>query len=656
MKLGVCYYPEQWPESFWQQDAQDMAKLGIQVVRIAEFAWSRMEPAEGRYDWHWLDKAINTLAQAGLKIVLGTPTAAPPRWLVDKDAGVLPMDPHGRRKGFGARRHCDLSNPSYRDASATIVEAMARRYGQHPAVIAWQTDNEFGCHDTLTSYSPDALQRFRQWLAQRYGTAAALNEAWGNVFWSMEVHDFEQIGLPVMLAAPANPIHSLDFKRFVSDEVCSFNRMQAEILRRHSPGRDVLHNFMGFYGEFNHHDMARDLDIASWDSYPLGHTETVPFITESDRQRWSRTGHPDLSAYHHDLMRGLGRGRWWIMEQQAGPVNWAQWNPVPIPGMVRAWTLEAWAHGAEVVSYFRWRQLPYAQEQMHSGLHLPNRELDQGGKEAKQVAHELACLPAAQSQRAPVAMVLDYESLWTYTIQPQGADFHYQELVFQYYSTLRQLGMDIDIVSAHDDIHAYPAVIIPSMACIGPELADKLAQCQGHVLLGPRSGSKTAHFGIPGNLPPGPLQTYMPFQVLRVESLRPGSFLPIQQEGRTVGQAQRWRDVLRPATENEQALKVHSRFADGLPAHVQCQRLHYLAAWMGEGLTHVLHTILEAAGISTQTLTGGLRLRSHGHLRMAINYGPEAARVPVPPGTPMLLGSTQLQVGDVAVWDASAEV
>ena len=183
MKLGVCYYPEQWPESYWHEDARAMADMGIQLVRIAEFAWSRMEPTEGQYHWDWLDKAIDTLADAGLQVVLGTPTAAPPRWLIDKDRNVLPVDIYQRRKGFGARRHCDLSNPTYRRASETIVRAMAQRYGQHPAVVAWQTDNEFGCHDTLTSYSPDALGRFREWLRERYQTPDALNQAWGNVFW-----------------------------------------------------------------------------------------------------------------------------------------------------------------------------------------------------------------------------------------------------------------------------------------------------------------------------------------------------------------------------------------------------------------------------------------------------------------------------------------
>ena len=313
------------------------------------------------------------------------------------------------------------------------------------------------------------------------------------------------------------------------------------------------------------------------------------------------------------------------------------------------------AHGAEVVSYFRWRQLPYAQEQMHSGLHLPNRELDQGGLEARQVARELTQLPAARTQRAPVALVLDYESLWIYQIQPQGTDFQYQELVFQYYSALRTWGLDVDILSANDDLLPYAAVIVPSMATINEALADKLSQHPGQVLLGPRSGSKTAHFAIPSMLPPGPVQAHLPIRVERVESLRPGATIAVHKEnpsGPLVGQASRWRDEVQVLPEADpQMLKVHASFTDGLPAHLQYGRLHYVAAWLDQGLSAVLQTVLETAGIPVRPLPGGLRLRNHGHLCMAINYGPEAACAPIPPGKELLLGQILLQVGEVAIWD-----
>jgi len=410
MKLGVCYYPEQWDESLWPSDARRMAEMGLSTVRIAEFAWDLIEPRAGHFEWGWLDRAIATLAGAGLQVVLGTPTGAPPHWLVEAHPDMLAVDASGRSKAFGSRRHYCFSSDAFFAASERVVTAMAQRYGAHPAVVAWQTDNEYGCHDTVVSHSANALRRFRAWLAQRYGDIDRLNAAWGNVFWSMRYARFDDVGLPVATPAPPNPSHLLAFRRFASDEVLRYNRMQVEILRRHAPGRPVLHNFMAFFGEFEHHEMGRDLDIASWDSYPLGHLEGTPVASQEERLAHRRTGHPDTAAFHHDLYRGVAGGRWWVMEQQAGPVNWAPWNALPLPGMVRAWTWEAFAHGAELVSYFRWRQVPYAQEQMHSGLNTPDNVLDVGGREVATVAQELQAVPVEPMQRAAVALVVDYAS------------------------------------------------------------------------------------------------------------------------------------------------------------------------------------------------------------------------------------------------------
>ena len=349
MKLGVCYYPEQWPESLWADDARRMAELGIRHVRIGEFAWSRIEPSPGELQWDWLDRAVETLARAGLEVVMGTPTATPPKWLVDRHPGMLAVDAQGRERRFGSRRHYDFSSDAYLEEARRIVTLQAQRYGRHPAVTAWQTDNEYGCHDTVVSWSDQAVRRFRLWLRERYGTVARLNEAWGNVFWSQEYRSFDEIDAPLLTVTESNPAHRFDFRRFASDEVLRFNRMQVEILREHAPGRPVSHNFMLFFTEFDHHKVAADLDFVGWDSYPLGALEMFWFSDE-EKRRWLRTGHPDFAAFHHDLYRGMSRLPFWVMEQQPGPVNWAHWNPSPKDGMVRLWTWEAFAHGAGVVS------------------------------------------------------------------------------------------------------------------------------------------------------------------------------------------------------------------------------------------------------------------------------------------------------------------
>jgi beta-galactosidase len=396
-----------------------MAALGLTWVRIGEFAWSRMEPEPGRMDWGWLDRAIDTLGRAGLKVVLGTPTATPPRWMVDRHPDMLAVDRDGRVRGFGSRRHYDFAHQGYRGECAKIVTALAERYGKNPHVAAWQTDNEYACNETTLSYSEAARAGFRDWLAQKYQSPDALNRAWGNVFWSMEYRDFQEIGLPNLTVCEPNPSHVMDFRRFFSDQVVTFNKLQVEIIRRHSSA-PVAHNFMGAITEFDHWDVGADLDIASWDSYPLGFlSDRIPAEAEHKR-RFVRQGDPDFQAFHHDLYRAVGRGRWWIMEQQPGPVNWAPYNPDPLPGMARLWAWEAFAHGAEAVCYFRWRQAPFAQEQMHAGLLRPDSAPAQAFGEAGQVARELAAMPDVGTARADVALVFDYASDWAWEITAAG--------------------------------------------------------------------------------------------------------------------------------------------------------------------------------------------------------------------------------------------
>ncbi len=313
--LGVCYYPEQWPQSMWVDDARRMVEIGLTWVRIGEFAWAKIEPEPGQFDWTWLDKAIDTLADAGLKIVLGTPTATPPRWMVEKHPDMLAVDEFGNPRKFGSRRHYCFSHAGYRAESVRITDILAKRYGNHPAICAWQTDNEYGCHDTTLSYSDAARAAFQAWLKQRYLTIDALNEAWGNVFWSMDYRTFEEVDLPNLTVTEANPAHCMAFRRFSSDQVALFNREQVQTIRAQS-AVPIIHNYMGRITDFDHFKVGEDLDIASWDSYPLGFLEDRIEADDVFKNRYMKQGHPDFQAFHHDLYRAVGKGRWWIMEQQ----------------------------------------------------------------------------------------------------------------------------------------------------------------------------------------------------------------------------------------------------------------------------------------------------------------------------------------------------
>jgi beta-galactosidase len=640
--LGVCYYPEHWPESQWELDAKRMVELGISFVRVGEFAWSRLEKRRGEFSFEWLDRAIDVLHTAGLKVVMGTPTATPPKWLMDEFPEIAPYDADGKVRGFGSRRHYSFSSEVWWKESARIVEIVAKRYGEHPGIVGWQTDNEYGCHDTTVSWGKEDLKAFRRWLRLRYQTTDQLNEAWAGVFWSMEFNSFDEVELPTLTVTEPNPAQRLDFWRFSSDQVAAYDKMQVEIIRKYAPGRWVTHNFMGFVSDFDHFKVGDNLDLASWDSYPIGFVEKFPFA-ESERNLWAETSHPDIAPFHHDLYRGVGRGRFWVMEQQPGPVNWAPWNPVPKPGMVRLWTWEALAHGAEVVSYFRWRQAPFAQEQMHAGLNLPGlNEWSVGGLEAMQVSRELAALgPLPDGQKASVALVHDYASYWATMIQPQGKDFRYEELAFRWYEGLRRLGFDVDFVRPGADLSGYKLVVVPCLMQVDESALAALKNTDALVLYGPRSGSRDRHFSIPENLPPGPLADLTGTRQTQVSSLRPG--ISDQVSGVVSGEAIRWREYLQTTAE------VLGRFENGDPALTGKDRHYYLACWPDEALlSSILQLMCEKAELSTLDVPADVRIRRRGNLTFAFNYGSKSWTIPVTGD--FLLGDNVLKPQDVAVW------
>jgi beta-galactosidase len=470
-----------------------------------------------------------------------------------------------------------------------------------------------------------------------------LNEAWGNVFWSMELRSFDEAFLPNLSVTETNPAARLDFWRFSSEQVVAYNRMQVEILRAHSPGRFITHNFMGLFHDFDHWDVGDDLDFATWDSYPIGFTERFPF-SEDEKIRYARTAHPDMAAFHHDLYRSVGRGRWWVMEQQPGPVNWAAWNPIPRKGQIRLFTWEAFAHGAEVVSYFRWRQAPFAQEQNHAGLNLPDRTLSPGGQEAAQVGRELKQIGSLpDSRQAPVALVFDYEASWITRIQPQGQDFDYAEMTYRWYEAIRRLGLDVDIVRPGAPLDGYRLVLAPTLPYVSASALAALRATDAFILFGPRTGSRTRTFSIPDNLAPGPIADLIPIKVIQVSSLRPGLSEPLT--GTVQGAATRWREDV----EENAGVHVHARFQDGLPALVSAGSRAYLAGWLeGQGLQNLMGWCLDQARLQGLQLPADIRLRRRGGLTFAFNYGNDAWDVPSSLGS-VVIGNQRLEPGDVTI-------
>jgi len=629
--LGVCYYPEHWPENQWEQDAAQMREIGFTWVRIGEFAWSRLEPKFGEFNWGWLDRAIETLGAAGLKIVLGTPTATPPRWMLEKHPDMLALDKQGRARKYGSRRHYCFSHLGYLEDSSRITKELAERYAQNPYIQAWQTDNEYGCHDTVVSYSQAATLAFRKWLKTKYETCAVLNTAWGNVFWSMDYENFDQIDLPNLTVTEPNPAHVLDFRRFSSNQVVRFNRAQCNVLREYT-NHPIMHNYMGRITDFDHFDIGVDLDIASWDSYPLGFLEDRSDHGIQFKHDYQRQGDPDFQAFHHDLYRAVGgmksgKSRWWVMEQQPGPVNWAPYNPAPSPGMVRLWTWEAIAHGAEVVSYFRWRQAPFAQEQMHAGLQRPDGDWADGGYEAMKTAKEISTLPELDTHISSIAIVFDYVSAWAWDTQPQGKDFDYFRLVYDFYRGLRRLGMSVDILPPSTaDFGDRHLVIIPGLMSWTDSLKKAVEGFEGQIIIGPRSGSKTRDFSIPNLLPPN--LAGFNCKVKSVESLRPTEVIALE----SGGHFHIWRELI------DSSEAVIENTNDGHPAIIANDNKTYLAGWPDDNaMIRILEKIIQKTEITTERLEGGYRRRDIGHYTLHLNYGPE----------PIKIDKITLGVGDI---------
>ena len=639
MDLGVCYYPEHWPEETWAPDARRMKDLGLTWVRIGEFAWSRLEPAPGDLHFDWLDRAVDTLGEAGLKVVLGTPTATPPKWLVDTYDDVLQVGADGHVRKFGSRRHYCFNSASYREETTRIVTLLGKRYGSHEAVQAWQTDNEYGCHDTVRCYCENCVKAFRDWLEAKYEDVNILNEAWWNVFWSMEYRSFAEIDLPNRTVTEPNPSHGLDFYRFSSDSVVAYNRVQCELIRQRSKA-PITHNAMIFFGDYDVFKLAEDLDILTWDSYPLGMLEQSSLAPEV-KENFLRVGHPDLISLMHDLYYGTKNKPFWVMEQQPGQVNWAPSNPLPAPSAVRLWTHQAFAHGADVVAYFRWRAAVGAQETMHAGLNHHDGTPDRATEEVRRVCSELETpqppFPGGPVERsadrggpphASVALLFDYENLWATNLQPHAAGWNYWTLMADWYSALRGLGVDVAVTHPRRDLSAYKVVFAPALYLVDDALAEHLEAYVaggGHLVVGPRSGAKTMS-NLAQAPAPGPLSELMGVNIRHMDALRPGITEHVEFGGERHAYAV-WADLLTPTTAEVLAVYETPAYAGTAAVTRQVSGAGHcvtLGMWgTVETNQKLFEGLLETAGIATIELPEGVRRTVRGPHNYTFNFTPD---------------------------------
>lgn len=658
-----------------------MRDASISYVRISEFDWEVLEPSEGVYNWTLLDTTLDLLGKYGLKAILGTPTAAPPNWLTEK-YDINFVDRMNQTLIFGSRRHYSFSSFDYRKLSQGITQKLAQRYGNNSNIVAWQLDNEFGCHDTVRSYDHNAIIRFRTWLKQKYGTIGNMNEAQGRVFWSSQYVSFDTVQPPFLNVYMPNQAQLLDWYTFSSDMVIDFAKEQAAIIRQHAPSHAITTNFMVSFTDFDHFKFNREvgLDFATFDNYPLAGV--------SDGAEYLRTGLPDLQAMQHALYRGIAGsaygtndGPFGVMEMQPGVLNWNTYRVSPLEGMVRLWTLETFAAKGDMVNYFRWRQVPYAQEQTLSGLFVSDNTPDEGFGETQIVASEdlpaLRAAIGAEESQASVAMVFDYTSVWVWNIEPysgtytpQDSQFEdiglaYLDVVSSFYTSLRRLGLDVDIISPEQDLSKYKMVVVPSLPIIPSAFNTALSSYNGTVIFGPHSGSRTPEFAYPPGLNPsaGTLRDKLPMKVTRVETPPSYANSGVSYANKTYN-ISFWEENIvctRDNATSNVAITSTSQHRKGKPAACEKNGFHYLGfnppvdtlvAYIGDVARKAgVMDVFGRLAAKENDLRGNLRVLERGGLVWAFNYGAEDVEAPRVNGTVVLGGnSTVMEGAGVKVW------
>jgi beta-galactosidase len=525
LHIGAAYYPEHWPVSTWVEDIGRMKDLGFSVVRLAEFAWSSLEPASGDYRLDWLEQAIELFGANEIAVVLGTPTAAPPAWLCQKFPDLMAMEENGMRVKFGNRAHYCVNSPDFHLATRDMVSQMARRFAPKPAVIGWQIDNEF----SRVCYCQRCLSLFQKHLQHKFENLKELNRRWSTAYWSQTYSAWDQIPLPI---GSHNPGLMLEFKRFVTQSYRSFQKLQIETLRPQLKPTDwITHNFMNWFEGLDHYTMTVDLDMASWDWY-IGQGHNDHLTTNAS----------------HDLARGWKAKNYWVMESQPGMVNWARVNNPLYKGEGRSMAWQAVAHGADGFLYWQWRSAPNAHEQMHGTLVDSSGQIRPFAEEVKRIATEFeraSDLVAGSKVKARVAILNDYESRWSLGWQPHHEEFDYVDHLLSYYRPIAAANVMVDIISADVPLDGYKLVIAPATLIMDEQRFNNLrshVQHGGYLILTPRTAVKDRDNALLPSRPPGPLREMAGVEVAEAYALEE----PVPVKGNWFnGVSQRWAELVK---------------------------------------------------------------------------------------------------------------
>lgn len=587
LMLGAAWYPEQWPEKQWEQDLVTMQAAHINMVRIGEFAWSELEPAEGEYRFEWLDLAISSANRHCMTVVLGTPTAAPPAWLVNKYPEVLRIEEDGRQAEHGGRLDYSAASKQYLALTRDIARRLAERYGHNPAVVAWQIDNEFGYANP--SFDKETLAAFHDFLRQRYGTIANLNRLWTTTYWSQVYDSFDEIP---MRSHDENSGLLMAWKNFVSETWREYEDNQIQAMRPFlDASQRITTNTVGWYDNFDHYPVEKDIDFTSWDDYVgQGH------LKEAD------------NAAQNDLARGFKQKNFWVMETEPGFVSWAPINNSLNRGEVRDLAWQAIGHGADALAYWQWRSALNGQEQYHGTLAGPDGTPMPVFAEIGQIGAEFALASPyliGTTNHAQVAMLHSYQSRWAIEWQHHG-DFDPIREFDDLYRPLHEQAQSVDVLSPDAPLDRYRLVVAPALNVLPRATSQRLiryVENGGNLVLGPRSGMKDEENALYPERQPGPLASLLGGRVEQFFALE----APIQVSGSLgTGEVISWAEML---SMNQIDTRVLLRYGasngwlDGQPAlitrNVGSGSITYVGAWLSPALmTRLVSYLLHRAQVS----------------------------------------------------------
>ncbi|SDT92876.1 beta-galactosidase [Verrucomicrobium sp. GAS474] len=643
---GGDYNPEQWAPEVWEEDVRLMRKAGVNVVSLGIFAWSHLEPEEGRYEFAWLDRIIGLLEKNGVSIMLATPSGARPPWLAQRYPEVLRVNDQGIRNLYGQRHNHCFTSPVYREKVAAINGRLAERYGARDSVILWHISNEYSgdCHCDLCQ------EAFRGWLRQRYDTLDRLNAAWWSSFWSHRYTAWEQISAPSPRGETLLHGQVLAWKRFISDQTISFYDAEVAAIRAHDRLTPATTNFMDTYVELDYFSFARHVDIVSWDSYPKWHRDPA---SEADVAA--------DTAFHHDLIRSMrGSEPFLLMESTPSQVNWQPVNKLKRPGMHRLASLQAVAHGADSVQYFQWRKSRGSAEKFHGAV------VDHHGGEQTRVFGEVAALGEALSRldavrgsrvRAEAAVLCDSPNRWALN-QSQGMRNDrkdYLDEVMRYHRAFWDRSVSVDCIDQTCPLDGYKLVVAPMLYLLRPGFADRAKAFvrQGGTLVTTHCTGLVDEDDLvfTGGLP-GPLRELLGLWIEETDALYDGQTVPVRpvQNGGSgevplhLQEGYRARDICeRIHLDTALPLAVYgaefyagepclteNRFGQGRAFHVAFRAE---AAFIGD----FLGSLVAASGIESNwslPLPPGVNVQKRstegGDYRFLLNFTPHEVTVPLP--------------------------